>query len=240
MAKDFVVRAQASRASAGQSASARVNQAEMIVGMPWVQQAILEGRGFVAGTGLEEAGVDGAAAVDETTPSWALTAPASGTLIYPLFFRAYFDTEGGAAPTLHVNYVQANKAAHGAGTLMTALNLLGGWNSGLSAARTAQGKFENTLSSLTSYTAAENVVITERTHVLDNYTSVEAATTIAGAESPGNTGSSHELIWQPEQAFPIFLNAGSALMFYAATGTTDSKYNATAAWLELDPDVYVA
>jgi len=220
----------ASAAADGVVVNPRLNKAREIVSTPWEIQMMLEGRVFVAGTGLEEDGVDGEAAIDDTTPSWALTAPAGDVVVIPLWFRAYFDTEGGAAPDWHFIYVQADKSGYSAGTEMTAINCLGGSNP-----RSAQGKLQNTLSSLSAITASENVVLDERIHVLDNFQSVEAATGAPGVESPGGI-STMQAIWTP--SFPIGLYAGSFIGFYTATGTTDSKYNVGCAWIELPSDVY--
>lgn len=221
----------ASAVSDGVAGNARMNKAGEIVSTPWEYQMMLEGRVFMAGTGLEEAGVDGEAAINDTTPSWALVAPAGDVVVIPLFFRAYFDTEGGAAPDWHFIYVQADKSAYSAGTNMTAINALGGSNP-----RTAQGKLMNTLSSVTALSDAENVIMTERIHILDNFQSTEGATGKGGSiEFPGGK-SVMELLWTPP--CPIGLYAGSMVAFYTATATTDTKYNVAAAWIEIPANIY--
>ncbi len=233
----YVARPTPTRIAEGAKAPARMNQAEEIVQIPWFTQLGLEGRIFVAGHGVEEAGIDSEAALDDQTPSAALAAPLGGTIVIPLFFRAYFDTEGGAgAPSLLYAYVQENKGIAGAGTAQTAINCLGG-----ARPRTAQAVFQTSLSSITAIAAAENVVLSERTHMLDNMITVEAVTTVQGVESIGNngagTGASYEYTWKPG-SIPIVLKNGSALLFYAHTATTDSKYNYTMAWAEIDEDKY--
>ena len=69
---DFVARHNPTRIATGATAPARMNQAEEMVQIPWVTQLCLEGRIFVAGTGIAEAGVDSEAALDDQTPSTAL------------------------------------------------------------------------------------------------------------------------------------------------------------------------
>jgi len=228
MATDYEAR-DASAATTGIDVRARLNQAAEVVSIPWLTQMSLEGRVFVAGHGIEEAGIDGEAALNDTTPSLALTAP-NDTIVIPLWFRAYLDTEGGAAPDMLFAYVQATKGISGAGTAVTAINCLGGLSPRASAA-----ECQSSLSGVTAITAAENVVLTERIHILDNFVSVEGATTSAGVEGPGR--STMELLYTFDKT-PIALNAGSSVLFYSSTGTTDSKHNYSMCWVELPADVY--
>lgn len=206
----------------------RLNKAREAVNTPWEIQMMLEGRVFVAGTGIEEAGVAGIAALDDTTPVFGLVAPAGDVVIIPLWLRFYYDTEAGAAPAdMHVAYVQADKSAYSAGTELPAINCLGGSNP-----RSAQGKLQHTLTSVTAITAAQNVVLTSRLHILDNLTSVEAATGKTALETFND--STHEMNVKPP--IPIGLYGGSALYFYAIDAT--ARYNVSAGWIELPADVY--
>jgi hypothetical protein len=221
----------ASAATIGDNVSARLNQAGEIVTIPWLTQMALEGRVFVAGHGVEEAGIDGEAAVNDTTPSFALTA-GNDTIVIPLWFRAYFDTEGGAAPVWHLAYCQSTKGVSGAGTAVTAIPTLGGLSP-----RTSAAEAQTSLSGVTAIVAAEYVVLTERIHVLDNYVSAEAATTVAGAEAPGGRYSNMEAVYEFDKT-PIALTAGASVLFYTATGVSDSKYNYSMCWVEVPADVY--
>ncbi len=232
---NFVARHTPSRIAPGAEAPARINQAEEIVQIPWFTQLCLEGRIFVAGHGIAEAGVDSEAALDDQTPSASLSAPLGGTVILPLYFRAYFDTEGGAGtPKMLLAYVQKDKGIAGSGTAFTSLSCLGGVSP-----RRAQAVFQNTLSSITAIVAAENVVLNERTHMIDNLISVEGATTAPIVETfNGNaSGKGFEFIWRPD-GLPVVLAGGSSMLFYAHTDGGDSKYNYTMAWAELDEDDY--
>ena len=233
---DFIARHNPTRIATGAEAPARINQAEELVQIPWFTQLCLEGRIFVAGHGIEEAGVDSEATLDDQKPSVALSAPLGGTIVIPLYFRAYFDTDGGAAPSVLYAYVQADKGIAGSGTAVTSLSCLGGVSP-----RRAQAVFQNSLSSITASVAAENVVVSERTHLIAAMIGTEAATTVQGVEvfapDGGGTGSSFEFIWKPD-GIPVTLKGGSSMLFYAHTGSGDSKYNYTMAWAELDEDDY--
>lgn len=230
---DFITRGYSrSAASDGTAVGAAVNRAGEIIGIPWLTQLMLEGRCFVAGHGIEEAGTDSEAALDDTTPSAALVCNSTSTIAIPLFFRAYFDTEGGAAPDWHLAYVQASKGVSGSGTAMNSLNMLGG-----SSPRTPVSEPMHSCSSVTAITSAQNVIFTQRIHVLDNSVSVEAATGV-DSEMPGGRYSQFEAVYDFKE-IPVGLYNGSSVLFYAATGTTDSKYNYTIGWVEIDADRYM-
>jgi len=226
---DSIARGAATRVASGNAAAIRLNNAGEIVSTPWEIQMMLEGRVFVAGTGIEEAGVAGIAALDEQTPVFGLVAPAGSVVIVPLWFKVHYDTEAAAAPAnMHLAYVQADKAAYSAGTAMTAINALGGSNP-----RTAQGKLQHTLTALTAIVAAEYVALTSRLHILDNLQSVEMATTRDNVETMDR--SPMELSWVP--TFPIGLYKGASILFYAIDAT--ARYNVAAAWVEVPADVYL-
>ncbi len=213
----------------GVSVNQRLNKAREAINTPWETQMMLEGRVFVAGTGAEETGIAGIAALDIQTPVFALVAPAGGVVLVPLWFKAYYDTEGAAAPAgLELIYCQLTKAAFSAGTELPAINCLGGSNP-----RTAQGKFQHTLTSLTDITSAQNVALTQREHILDNLQSGEMIATDANIERFDT--STMELNWTPP--CPIGLYKGSLIAFYAIDAT--SRYNASMAWVELPADNYL-
>ena len=227
---NFISRHTPSRIDAGVKTAARINQAEELVQIPWHYQLCLEGRIFVAGSGLAETEINGEAAIDEQTPTFLLAAPTAGTIVIPLYLRIYLDTEGGAAPAgFYVSYAQANKVAAAAGTAMSPLNCMGG-----ATPRKHQAVALHTVSGIVAIGDNENVILTERSHFLDNFTSVEAVTTVQGVERWD--ASTFELTWQPEM--PISLRYGSGIYFHAGTGTDDSEFNYTIAWAELDEDTY--
>lgn len=225
----FVARHNASAVADGVAGNARMNKAGEIVSTPWEVQMMLEGRLFLAGTGIEANGVAGIAALDDTTPVFGLVAPAGGVVMIPKLLRFYYDTEAAAAPTnLHVAYVQKDKAAFAAGTAFTAINGLGGANP-----RTAQGKYQYTLSSVTAITATENVPLTSRLQILDNLISVEAATGKTALETFGESTMELRVTFD----FPLGLYNGAALYFWGIDATT--RYNTSAVWFEIPSDVYL-
>ena len=219
----------ASAAGDGSVVNPRLNKAREAVNTPWEIQMMLEGRVFMAGTGGEEAGVAGITDIDEQTPIFGLVAPSGGVVLKPLWFRVYYDTEAAAAPEhIALIYVQKAKAAYSAGTEMPAINCLGGDNP-----RTAQGKFQSTLSSLTAITSAQNVMLTGREHILNDLQSAEMIAADANIEM-WNT-STMELNWTPQ--FPIGLYDGAGIYFYAIDAT--ARYNAAAAWIEVPASTHL-
>jgi len=227
----YIARSNATRVAAGATVGARTNLAGEIVSTPWETQMMLEGRVFIAGTGLEENGIAGIAAIDETTPVFGLVAPAGGVVMIPLWIRVYYDTEGAAAQTMHWYYVQADKAAYAAGTVLPAINCLGG-----STPRVAQGRLLYTLTGVTATTSAQNVVIEERAHVLDNFWSIEGVTTLANQETPGGNNVAQQSIVFKNIA-PFGLADGSHILFCAIDAT--ARYNIAAAWIEVPTDPYL-
>lgn len=227
---NFVARHSASRIGSGIGGSARINQAEEIVGIPWLYQLALEGNVYLAGTGIAEAGIDDDDGVLDEEGLLVLQAPSSGKLIIPLYMRAYFDTEQAQVPSIMVAYIQASKTwGATTGTALTGINVLGGANPKTQAALVwVQAVTDAAVSD------AENVVLTERTHLLASFITNEMATTDVAVESPGV--STTEFIWTPD--FPITLAAGSSILFQAFTPSAQSKYNVTVAWAELDSNVY--
>lgn len=227
---NIVARHRATRIGAGAKTAARVNQAEELVMIPWHYQLCLEGRIFVAGSGVAETEINGESAIDETTPTFLLAAPVGGTIVIPLYFRAYLDTEGDSAPdSFVISYVQANKTASAVGTAMSPLNCMGG-----AAPRKHQALALHTVSAVSSTGDDETVMVRERTNMIDNIISVEGITTTPLVERFDT--SSFELTWQPEMPLP--LRYGSGIYFHAGTGSADSKFNYTMAWAELDEDTY--
>jgi len=225
----FVGRHNGTAVADGVVDNARMNKAGEALIVPWEVQMMLEGRVFVAGTGVEEAGVAGIADLDDQTPVFGLVAPAGGVVVIPKWFRVYYDTEAGAAAEhIHLIYVQKEKAAFSAGTEMAAINCLGGANP-----RTAQGKLQYTLTSLTAITNDDNVPLTSREHILDDLISAEMAAADTQIETLGV--STLELIWRP--TFPIGLYYGAALYFYGINAT--SRFNVSAAWIEVPEEDYL-
>ncbi|KKM85255.1 hypothetical protein LCGC14_1290880 [marine sediment metagenome] len=226
----FIARHTASRIGAGVGGAARINQAEEIVGIPWLYQLALQGDIYLAGTGIAEAGIDDDDGVLDEEGLLVLQAPSSGKLIIPLYMRAYFDTEQAQIPTIMISYIQASKTwGATTGTATTGINALGGASPNTQSALVWTAAVTDA-----AVSDAENVVLTERTNMLVSFITNEMATGDVAIETPGV--SSTEFTWIPD--FPIILAVGSSILFQAFTPTARSKYNVTVAWAELDSSVY--
>ncbi len=226
----FISRHSASRIGAGIGGAARINQAEEIIGIPWLYQLALQGDVYLAGTGIAEAGIDDDDGVLDEEGLLVLQAPSSGTLVIPLYMRAYFDTEQAQVPAIMVAYIQASKTwGATTGTATTGINALGGASPNTQSALVWTAAVTDA-----AVSDAENVVLSERTHLLASFITNEMATTDVAVESPGV--STTEFTWVPD--FPIILSTGASLLFQAFTPTARSKYNTTVAWAELDSSVY--
>lgn len=215
----------------GQNANMRVNQAGEGIMTPWLYQMALEGRVFVAGTGVEEGAVNTETTLADTAATFALASPSGGTLIVPVRFAAYFDTEGNGAQELHLAYCQSDKSAYDGGAILPAINARGGSNP-----PAAAGRFQSTVT-LDAIVAAEYVSLEMRLHVLDNFLSVEAATQ-QNTEGPGQSvfQFSYDFL---EKHVPLILDAGAFIAFYTNTGTSADGYNGSMVWVELPSSVYL-
>ncbi|KKN67789.1 hypothetical protein LCGC14_0458220 [marine sediment metagenome] len=230
MGKDFVSRHAASRVGVGVAGPARVNQAGEVVPMPLLWQLASEGRVFIGGHGIEETATDSETTLSEQTPSFALFAPAAGTVVLPIAVSIRMHADGGAASEMYAAYVQADRLAAGSGTSMDALNTLGG-----PSPRTSNAILEKTLSATTAIPDDENVMFFRRANILDNIISAEMATLDPRVESPMNN--SLEFTWLPPG--PVALYKGSGIAFWNKTGSTDATYTATFYWAELPSSVYL-
>ena len=220
----------ASRIGAGIGGAVRMNQAEEIVGIPWLYQIALEGNVYLAGTGIAEAGISDDDGVLDEEGLLVLQAPSSGALVIPLYMRAYFDTEQAQVSSIMVAYIQASKTwGATTGTATTGINCLGG-----AAPNEQKAKVWTAAVTDAAVSDAENVVLTERTHMLASFITNEMATTDVAVESLGV--STTEFTWVPD--FPIILGTGSSILFQAFTPSAQSAYNVTVAWAELDQSVY--
>lgn len=220
------------RIANGVGANARVNQAEEIVGIPWLYQMALEGRVFCAGTGLEEAGVTTATTLADTAATFALVAPASGTLVIPVRLTCYQDTEGDGANEIHLMYTQGDKSGFGGGTIMPAINALGG-----ASPRAAQARFQSTVT-LDAIVASEYVSLTHRIHIIDNWQTTETdAGNGIGCENYGPSifEFSYDFL---ERKVPLVLTGESSISVHTNTATTGDTLNASMVWVELPADVY--
>ena len=213
---------------------ARINQAGMLVPFPFLTQLALEGRVFMAGHGLEETATDGEASLDETTPTFVLSAPAGGTVVIPIWAECRMHAEGGAAPDIYCSYVGVDRSS------MTKTDLdvvpVGRLTANATSSKALAAK---TVSAVTAITSAQTVLLGRRANILDNIISAEMVTTLASEETlERNTLAIKFPFWQ-EFGGAFALYQGQGIMFHTATGTSDSTYSISFMWAELPSSVYV-
>ena len=231
-----VARTNAASIGNGVAGVPRINQAEMLVHFPFLTQLALEGRVFMGGHGLEEAATDGIiTTLDETTPTFILMAPASGKVILPIMAEFRLMTEGGAAPDAYLSYVGVDRSA---GLTKTDLAVVPVGRLAANA-QTPTAICAKTVSGVTAITDAQTVLLARRAEMLDNFISVEAATTRAQVESMrfGSLDLPFDFWDRYHGAFVLY--QGQSIMFHTKTATTVSAYGVSFLWAELPSDVYV-
>ena len=232
MAGSFVARKIATRASAGAGLAGATNLAEMIRVASEPFQWGLEGKVYIAGHGLEEAATDGIiTTLDETTPTFMLMAPASGTIVVPIWAEFRMHTEGGAAPDAYLSYVGVDRSSPPSYTALDKLQINGAATSSLAIC----GK---TISAVTAITSAQTVLLARRANILDNTISVEMATTRAQVENPGLDPLALSFDFWSKFHGALQLYAGRSIMFHTVTATTVSAYSVTFLWAEIESSVY--
>ena len=232
MAGTYVGRKNTTRASAGSGLAAATNLAEEVRSVPWLMQAGFEGKVFIAGHGLEEAATDGIiTTLDDTTPTFMLMAPASGTIIIPIWGEIRIMTEGGAAPDAYLSYVGVDRSSAPAYTALAALQI-----NGASASPAAiVGK---TITTVTAITSAQNVLLARRSAMVDNMISVEGLTTLPSAGTMERNSLGLEYNFWNKFGGALQLYAGRSVMFHTKTATTVSAYGCTFVWAEVPSATY--
>jgi hypothetical protein len=207
----------------------------MLVEFPFLTQLALEGRIFMAGHGLEEAATDGIiTTLDETTPTFMLMAPASGTIVLPIWAEIRLMTEGGAAPDAYLSYVGVDRSS---GPAYTALDKIPVGRLAADAVTSAAiaGK---TITTVTAITSAQTVLLARRAEMLDNGISVEGATTVVGQENMGRNTLALEFDFWNKFHGAFALYQGQSVMFHTKTATTVSAYGVSFIWAEIPSSVY--
>ena len=230
----FRSRHSAVRAADGVAGVGRTNQAEELVSIPWALQMSLEGRTFMAGHGLEEAATDGEASLDETTPTFVLGAPAGGTVVVPLWAEIRMHAEGGAAPDFYCSYVGVDRST----ITKTDLDVVPVGRLAANA-QTSKAIAAKTGSAVTAITSAQTVMIARRANILDNLISVEAVTLQENQETVSRSPLAFEFEFWNKFGGAFALYQGQAIMFHTSTGTSDSTYSISFAWIELPSGIYV-
>ncbi len=231
----FVSRHVGTAIATGVAGAARMNQAEMLVNFPFLAQLALEGRVFMAGHGLEEAATDGIiTTLDETTPTFMLMAPGSGTFVLPIWAEFRLMTEGGAAPDAYLSYVGVDRSS---GPAYTTLDKVPVGRLAADAVTSAAiaGK---TITTVTAITSAQTVLLARRADILDNFQSVEAVTTLANQQTMKNDTFALEFDFWSKFHGAFILYQGQSIMFHTKTATTVSAYGVSFIWAEIPASVY--
>ena len=226
-----VARRVATAVGAGVSVAPATNLAEELRTVPWVLQKSFEGNVYIAGHGLEETATDGEASLDETTPTFVLLAPASGTIVIPIWAEFRMHAEGGAAPDMYLSYVGVDRASVITKTDLEKLQIGG-------SATTSSAIAAKTVSAITAITAPQTVVLARRANILDNIISVEAVTLQESQETPLKNQLALEYDFWGKFHGAMTFQGGRGVMFHTSTGTSDSTYSVTFVWIEIPSATY--
>jgi len=213
-----------------------MNQAEMLVNFPFLTQLALEGRVWMAGHGLEETATDGIiTTLDETTPTFMLMAPGSGTIVLPIWAEFRLHTEGGAAPDAYLSYVGVDRSS---GPVYTSLDKVPVGRL-LADTATSAAIAAKTITTVTAITSLQTVMLARRANMLDNGISVEGATTVVGQENMGRNTHALEFDFWAKFHGAFTLYQGQSIMFHTVTATAVSVYSAAFLWAELPANPYI-
>ena len=228
MATAQVQHASASFGADGTQSAARVGRDGALVIRSHAEQLGIEGKIFIAGVGLEGTALTGlTTAVDDTTPSLWLQAPAGGNvLIRPLWFEALVTAEGGAAPDWYLNLITTN-INMSAGTIVTpqCIGDVGSTSAAILAHTATVGAITN----------AQNVRLRSSENALDNLISVEH---INGANTDKDDYMNSLTTIKYEFPVPIYMADGQAMAFYSFTVTTGQAFEWILVYAELDAATY--
>ena len=227
-----IARKTATRGSAGVANVAATNLAEELRTVPWLAQLALEGKVFIAGHGLEEAATDGIiTTLDDTTPTFVLMAPLTGTIVIPIWAELRLMTEGGAAPDIYLTYVGVPRVTTTAGTTLDKLQLGGEATSSAALAL-------KTVSAVPTFTSAQNVLLARRADILNDFQSVEAVTTLAQQQTMDRDTYALEFNFIEKFGGAFQLYKGTSIMSHTKTATTVSAYGCTFVWAEIPASIY--
>jgi len=191
-----------------------------------------QGNVYIAGHGLEEAATDGIiTTLAESTPTFMLMAPASGKIVIPIWTEVRLMTEGGAAPDIYLSYVGVDRSSPPAYTALDSLQMNGtGTSPGAIAAKT--------ITAVTAFTSAQNVLLARRANILNDFQTVEAVTTLANQETMAQNSFGLEFNFWNKFGGAFQLYGGRSIMFNTVTATTVSAYGVTFVWAEVDSATY--
>jgi len=199
-----------------------VTGARDLISSPSILRWAAEGKVFSAGLAPDDTAIDSAAALDDTTPTFGIKAPASAALyIVPIFTRMSLTGDGGGYGEVQAAVTKA------AADCVTAFTLTGtaiptrNHNTNLTTPPQAKALYTCTASQLTN----TDVISMLHVHHVD-------ATLTTGLPLVNK-----ENLFEMELLQEAWLlSAGAALLFYCYTGTTDSTWRPYLTWAELTID----
>ena len=202
----------------------RVTKNRDLVVHPNLLKWAFEGKIWSAGVGAENAGIDSAAALDDTTPTFGLESSSSSTtLVLPILARLSVHTEGGALNQLQIAVTRAAADCATSFTLTgTAFTAIQNHNVTYTTSPTANALYTCTASALTNADYASIMLATQ------------ADNPVSGT---GGLGFNQGCVLEVDLlATPFILHSGAAVLFYGYTGTSDQKYLPYICWAELTED----
>lgn len=185
-----------------------------------------QGKVWACGVGVENAGIDSAAALDDTTPTFALVAPSSTSVyVVPIMVRISTHTEGGAIAYINTAITRA------ASDCATTLAVTG----------TAFTAKQNKLAGNTG-SPQSSVIYTCTSSALTNADCISVEKAIASDNTTSGTGgalfnegTTYTRNFLKEDDVYI-LNGGAGLLVYCYTATTDTKHMPYFVFAELTAD----
>lgn len=227
---NFISRTSPTNVGSGQGIAAATNVAEELRCAPWLFDKAIEGSIFMAGYGIELAATDGEAALDDTTPTFILMAPASGTIVIPIWGQFRCVAEGGAAQATYLTYIGVDRTSGATYTALSKLQIGG-------SATTSAAIAGKSVSTLTAITDPQNILLDRRANILDNLISTEMATT-KEVQTFSKDPLTLEVNFINKFGGAFYLAGGRSIAFYSATGTTDSTYSCSIMWAEIPAATY--
>lgn len=186
-----------------------------------------QGKVWSVGVGVENAGIDGAAAIADITPTFALVAPTDPNVyVLPIMVRIGIHTEGGALQQIMVATTRA------ASDCATTLVISG---TAFPAKQNALAGNTGAPQSAGVYTATASA-LTEADYIMHDLATTPDNPVSGTTGAYYNRGTTYELNMLED---PKILRSGAALLVWSVTGTTDTKNIPYITFAELTVDDFV-
>ncbi len=196
-----------------------------LITSPNLLRWLMEGKIFEAGMGAESTAINSSDALLETEPQVALQAPKNDTLVIPIQLRVAVVADGGALTNWQIAFTKA------AANCATSLTLSGTACHHISNCN----KYYNTLPEATALYGDK---ITASALVVGDYVSYHRGIAIdalltTGLPTLGNGPSNVSTYNFLKDGAPHIMAAGSAMLVYLYTGTSDSTWTYYMQWAEV-------